>query len=253
MNKHLLIISLAAAIPAAALAQEGRGFVEKALMQDMRGTQAPEGPARAAAIARLAAWARAHHLEASVDGKKSLEQSRQEALAALAIRQAVLSREIPESDLKLAYEKIKEGYKGKQEYKVRHFIMASQADAENILKQLRTGADFAKLAKEKSVDGASAAVGGEAGWLTDCMLGCNYTEGLKAQIKEVGLKKLPKTVLSSPMGWFVSIVDDVRPMKMPTYAEARPGLLLQARMARSQQALDSFFKEVKVERLALMR
>ena len=253
MKRHLLIIGLAVAVPAAALPQEGQGFVEKALMQDMRADQDPAAPARAAAIAKLATWAKSHHLEASAEAKRALEQSRQEALAALAIRQAVLSRKVPESELNNAYEKIKEGYRGKQEYKVRHFIMASQADAENILKQLRTGADFAKLAKEKSVDGASAAVGGQAGWLTDCMLGCNYTEGLKVQIKEVGLKKLPKNVLSSPMGWFVSIVDDVRPMKMPSYAEARPGLLMQARMAGSQQALDRFFKEVHVERMVLMR
>lgn len=47
----------------------------------------------------------------------------------------------------------------------RSITMSTQADAQNILKQLKKGTDFGTLAKQKSVDAATASKGGDLGWL----------------------------------------------------------------------------------------
>jgi parvulin-like peptidyl-prolyl isomerase len=48
---------------------------------------------------------------------------------------------------------------------VRSITASTQADAQNILKQLKKGADFGALAKQKSVDATTASKGGDLGWL----------------------------------------------------------------------------------------
>jgi hypothetical protein len=47
----------------------------------------------------------------------------------------------------------------------RGITVANQNDANNLLKQLKRGADFGKLAKAKSVDSATNTKGGDFGWL----------------------------------------------------------------------------------------
>jgi peptidyl-prolyl cis-trans isomerase C len=146
---------------------------------------------------------------------------------------------VSDSELAEAYKGLKKGYEGKQEYKVKHLVMTTEQDAKDILKELQAGANFEKLAKEKSKDGGSAALGGEAGWLTDCMLGCNYTDGIKAQAKEVGFNKLPAKIIASPMGFFVTVVQQIRPLKAPSMAESKPMLLKQVRQQKFQKLIQS--------------
>lgn len=50
------------------------------------------------------------------------------------------------------------------ELKARHILVKTKSTANSILKQLKSGADFAKLAKQYSTDTASKTKGGELGW-----------------------------------------------------------------------------------------
>lgn len=59
---------------------------------------------------------------------------------------------------------------GKYELNARHILVETEEDAKAIIEELKNGADFAQLAKEKSVDTASGAEGGELGWFTVGMM-----------------------------------------------------------------------------------
>ena len=48
--------------------------------------------------------------------------------------------------------------------RTRHILVADQASADQILAELAAGADFATLARERSLDTPSIATGGELGW-----------------------------------------------------------------------------------------
>lgn len=178
-------------------------------------------------------------LEANSNYTALFKQAREDALAKAAILARLNGAPVSDAELKEAYETFKRGYAGKFEYKVKHFVMTSEQDALAILSELKKGVNFEKLAKLKSKDGASAARGGDAGWLTDCMMGCNYTEGLKVQAKEVGLGKLPKRPIVSPMGWFVSVVDVIRPLPVPSLAEAKSDLLREIRRQKFHKELQT--------------
>lgn len=170
-------------------------------------------------------------------------QAKDEAFAKAALLNKLHTMPIPEKDVRIAYEEMKKSYAGKMEYSVSHIIADSQKDAESILAELRKGVNFSNLAKKRSKDGASAAAGGKAGWLTDCMLGCNYTEGLKAQAKEVGYGNLPKRPISSPMGWFVSVVNEIRPLAIPPYKNIKSDLLRKMRMEKMRGEIASLRQE----------
>lgn len=241
----IIALSLALITPAlhaAPLTEPDRQLIESALSSQQGGDAAQQNddPMSKAATPfrqRLIQSATKKHLDTNPAYAAIFKKSREEALAKAAILDQLNGAPVTEAEITAAYQVMKKGYEGKKEFHVKHIVMASQADADAILSELQRGANFEKLAKAKSKDGGSAALGGDAGWLTDCMLGCNYTKGLEEQAKEVGFNKLPKRVIASPMGFFVAVVQVIRPLKAPTLKEARPALLKQVRQQKFQKVI----------------
>ncbi len=84
--------------------------------------------------------------------------------------------QLPEADLLRAYNANKDHFRLPERVHVRHILLTTagkpaadvpkiQAKAEDILKQLKAGADFAELAKKDSEDPGSAANGGDLNWI----------------------------------------------------------------------------------------
>lgn len=72
-------------------------------------------------------------------------------------------------DVKVTDDEIKKYYEqGKYELKARHILFNEndKETAEKVLKELKNGGDFAKLAKKYSQDTSTAENGGELGWFT---------------------------------------------------------------------------------------
>ncbi len=89
------------------------------------------------------------------------------------VRQAIA---IPEADVKRYYEDHKDSYRMEERVQVSHILLLAtdkepeklaqaKKKSEELLRQLKAGADFAKLARENSADTASAANGGDIGWI----------------------------------------------------------------------------------------
>ncbi|MSP37025.1 MAG: hypothetical protein EXR70_00865 [Deltaproteobacteria bacterium] len=112
-----------------------------------------------------------------------------------------------------------------KEIKVRYISLRLKADADEaqkknlraradaIVKQARAGKDFAQLAKKES-DDASAAKGGDLGWLTQGQL--------PPQLAPIfGLEKgQVSDIIETPMGLQIVKIDDVKAEKTPALKEA---------------------------------
>jgi peptidyl-prolyl cis-trans isomerase D len=83
---------------------------------------------------------------------------------------------IPDADLRRAYDSDKDQYRVPARVHVQHILLKTtdkpqadfpkiQARAEELLKQLKSGADFNELAKKNSEDPGSATKGGDLGWI----------------------------------------------------------------------------------------
>ncbi|MBP2002170.1 foldase protein PrsA [Paenibacillus shirakamiensis] len=79
-----------------------------------------------------------------------------------------------------------------EKFKLSGITVATQAEADAVLKQLKGGADFAKLAKEKSVDTASKDKGGDLGFVAKAQLEATIQTEV-AKLKKGDLSPVIKT------------------------------------------------------------
>ncbi len=94
------------------------------------------------------------------------------------------------------------------EVKARHILVATEADAAGISAALAAGGDFGAYARSRSLDRATAPLGGEIGWFTKEMM----APGLAAVAfsTPVGVIAVP---FQSEFGWHVLEVLDRRPSR----------------------------------------
>ena len=132
---------------------------------------------------------------------------------------------------------------GEQEVHARHILVATEDEAKAIEDQLKKGADFATLAKEKSKD-PGAAEGGDLGYFTK--------DQMVPEFAEVAFK-LDKGQISDPVhtqfGWHIIKVEDKRIKPTPTFDEVK-GQLENYVAHRAQADLVSKLRSAaKIERL----
>jgi peptidyl-prolyl cis-trans isomerase D len=87
------------------------------------------------------------------------------------------SLQIPESQVQSYYNSNKDQFRTKERVKARHILISIlnkpaaevpklKAKAEDLLKQIKAGGDFAKLAEQNSDDKSNASKGGDLGWVS---------------------------------------------------------------------------------------
>ena len=103
-----------------------------------------------------------------------------------------------------------------EQYKLSVIALPTEADASSTIAQIKSGAVFAQVAKEKSVD-PNKDQGGQTPWVLP-----NQVNPSIALV----MANLPKGVVSSspiqtPNGWYIIKVDEKRPFKAPSYDETK--------------------------------
>lgn len=72
---------------------------------------------------------------------------------------------ISDDELKKFYDENKDKFKTGDQIRASHILVRTEKEAQDILAQLKAGANFEELAKKKSIDSA-AAKGGDLGWFS---------------------------------------------------------------------------------------
>ena len=115
--------------------------------------------------------------------------------------------------------------------------MKTEAEAKDVIAQLAKGADFAKLAKEKSLDPGSKDKGGDLDWFSPAGMVRPFSDAVtKLQ------KGLYTTVpVQTQFGWHVIKLEDSRTAQPPAYDKVKDGL--QKRI--QQEKLDKFLADLR--------
>jgi peptidyl-prolyl cis-trans isomerase C len=167
---------------------------------------------------------------------------RTQILAEAASEKYVKSHPISESELKAEYDA--QVASMPKEYKARHILVEKKEMAESIIRELKAGGDFAKIAEKESKDPGSAKTGGDLGWF-----------GLQSMVKPfadavAGLQKgqTTETPVQSEFGWHVIQLEDVRAPEVPAFDEVKDRVEMIAQRKKLQAYLDELRKTAKIQK-----
>jgi peptidyl-prolyl cis-trans isomerase C len=138
-----------------------------------------------------------------------------------AVRQVLLKRflagKVTDDELKKRYDAEITKVPPTEELRASHILVKTEDEAKALIKQLQGGADFAKLAKDKSTDTGSGAAGGDLGYFAE---GDMVPEFYAAAAK---LKKgeYTKDPVKSQYGWHVILLTDRRTKQPPKFEEVK--------------------------------
>ena len=132
-----------------------------------------------------------------------------------------------------------------REYHARHILVEDQAAAEAITKELKGGADFAKLAAKRSKDSSSKS-GGDLGWFTlDTMV-----KPFADAVKTMQPGQLTEQPVQSQYGWHVIKLEETRATSAPPFDEVKDRVKMIVQRKKLQTHLEELRKTAKVEKTA---
>jgi len=148
-----------------------------------------------------------------------------------------------DATLRPLYNKAIESVKGQEEVRARHILVADEAKALELIKQLNGGAKFEDLAKANSTDPGSKDNGGDLGYFTKETMVPEFSTVAFALNKG----QTSQTPVKSQFGYHIIKVEDRRAVTPPTYEQLKPQLLAQAQQEKLQQAIGTLRETNKVE------
>jgi peptidyl-prolyl cis-trans isomerase C len=172
----------------------------------------------------------------------AMEMLKREQLSKAYLEDYVKNHPVTDAEINAEYEKAKAAA-GSLEYKVRHILVKTEAEAKAIIAQLDKKAAFDKLAKEKSKDPGSAKNGGDLGWNVPGSFVKEFGDAMQ------GLKKgeYTKTPVKTDFGWHIIKMDDTRPIKLPPLDEVKGEIRHQVQQKRVREALTELRAKAKIE------
>ncbi len=145
---------------------------------------------------------------------------------------------VTDAEIKAEYNKFTAA-NGGQEFRSRHILVESEADAKAIIAQIKGGASFEQLARTRSLDSGSGQAGGDLDWAGANVFVPEFSE---AMIK-LGKGQMTDAPVKSQFGWHIIRVDDIRQAALPSVDELRP----QIEQTLQQQKLMDFQENLRAK------
>jgi peptidyl-prolyl cis-trans isomerase C len=209
---------------------------------DQQFSQLPPEQRRAAAMSTiiqvrlLAARAETDGLDKTPEFQRRIEFLRDRTLYATLVDTEVAAK-ITEEEIRARYNQEVAAAPPVNEVKARHILVKTKEEALEIVKRLDGGADFEKLASEKTNDPTGKSSGGDLGWFGPGQMVPEFEKaafGLKAG-------EYTKEPVETQFGWHVIKAEDKRLKQPPTLEEAKD-------QVRSILMREKYFALVKATR-----
>src|SRR5258706_11780729 len=220
-----------------------------AMNRELSAQGQPDNPERQQAVKEelvnrevLAQAAAKRGLDKSADVAAQMDMARQAVLVRALFESEVKAHPITDDMLRVQYEQFKASM-GTSEYKVRHILVEKEDEAKAIITELNKGGDFAKIAKDKSKDPGSKETGGDLDWGPSARYVKPFADAVQATPKGQTTTAPVKT----DFGYHVIRVDDVRPLKVPTFDEVKDQFRQRAQQQMVQKMVMDLRQKAKVE------
>ena len=190
----------------------------------------------------LSAQARADKLHETEGYKRRVALIAERMLEEELLKKTI-DEKVTDEALQARYDKTSGSFATKEEIRARHILVKTEAEADAIIKELTGGADFAKLAAEKSI-GPSKANGGDLNYFSKGQMVPPFEEAAFALAKG----EFTRSAVKSPFGWHVIKLEDKRQSKPPSFEESRDRLSQELSQEFAEQLVRGLTEKAKIER-----
>jgi peptidyl-prolyl cis-trans isomerase C len=190
----------------------------------------------------LVAYARSKNIDKDPAVERQMQIAANQVLADEMMRREV-SPQLTEAAIRARYDATVADKPGEEEVHARHILVATEAEANKIIAELKKGADFATEAKQHSTD-PGGKDGGDLGF---------FKKGdMLPEFADAAFAMKPGQVSDKPVktqyGWHVIKVEERRTAPPPTYAEVHDQLRQQLIQDDVQKVLADARSGMKVEK-----
>jgi peptidyl-prolyl cis-trans isomerase C len=173
--------------------------------------------------------------------KQQLAEARRNILMRALVRDEIRSNPVSDAEVRAEYDRLAKQEAGK-EYKARHILVESEAEAKDIVAKLKAGESFETLAKA-SKDPGSAENGGDLDWNTPDTFVKEFSDAMVALDKG----QFTQAPVKTQYGYHVIRLDDVRDSAPPPFEQVAPQIRQQLERQRIQELQTKLRGAAKVE------
>ena len=181
-------------------------------------------------------------LDKNPDVAIQTELNRQDVLVNAYIQDYVKNNPIADDLVKAEYERAK-SQAGDKEYKARHILVKDEAEAKQIIAQIKKGGNFEKIAAQKSTDPGSKDKGGDLDWAP----AGRYVPAFSDALKKLHKGQMTDAPVQTQFGWHIIRADDERAMKFPALDDVKPQILQGLQRQAVEKLITDLRGKAKVE------
>ena len=185
---------------------------------------------------------RAENLAEDPEVKKLMSEYETQAIRQVYVTR-YLAQQVTDDAVKARYEKKLKDNPPPEEVRAAHILVKTEDEAKAIIEQLKGGADFAALAKEKSTDKGSGANGGELGWFAKDVMVKEFADAAFA----MKVDEFSQTPVKSQFGFHVIKLEERRTQPAPTLDSQREQIRAELSEESVQALVSNLRKDAKVE------
>jgi peptidyl-prolyl cis-trans isomerase C len=170
-----------------------------------------------------------------------VENARQSIMINAMLARHIKNNPVKDADIQAEYDKRKTAF-GETEYHARHILVATEAEANDIIAKLKAGTKFEELAK-LSKDSGSAANGGDLGWANPSSFVAPFSKAM------VALKngQITETPVKSEFGYHVIKLEETKAAKVPALEEVKDQLTQELQKKTVEAYFAKLMKKAKIQ------
>ena len=189
--------------------------------------------------------AQKEHLENDEEVKKRVQQIQERVVEEIYL-QRMIDKQVTDEALHKRYDKYVKETPARQEISARHILVQTESEAKDVLDQLKKGADFAELAKARSIDPSAKEQGGDLGFFTRDEMVPEFSNAA-FKLKDGEVSPAP---VKTQYGWHIIKVEAHR-TTVPPFEQMRDKLAFDMSTEIKNDLVGKLRKTAKVERFNL--
>ncbi len=175
--------------------------------------------------------------------KERLKDAEAQIVADVYVKRTIQPK-ITDDKIKAKYKELSASFKPEDEVRARHILVPSEDEANGLIKQIKDGGDFAKLASEKSKDAGSAKQGGDLGYFQKSSMVKPFADAaFSMKNGEVSTKPV-----KTEFGYHVIKVEDRRKSSPPPMEDVKDQIANQLGQEMVAQMIKDMEAKAKIER-----